>query len=230
MITIFTDGAARGNPGPGGWGAIVAGDETVTELGGREDYTTNNRMELLAVISALESIPHEHEMTIYTDSAYVLNGSTRWVVGWQKNNWKTSQKEDVANRDLWERIYKLTFHRIIDWKLLKGHAGHAPNERCDVIATSFADKKSIVLYSGAKERYGVSLSITDKKEVGSAEREWSKVRTRKTYSYVSEVGGVIQTHKTWEECKARVHGVSGARFKKTVSPADEEEIIREFQK
>lgn len=226
MIQIFTDGAARGNPGPGGWGAIVAGDETVTELGGGEDDTTNNRMELLAVISALESFPNEHEMTIYTDSAYVLNGSTRWVVGWQKNNWKTSQKEDVINRDLWERIVSATEHKIIDWRLLKGHAGIAPNERCDVIATSFADKKPIVLYSGALSRYGVSLSVSNSPEVTPREK---KVRSKKVYSYVSEVGGVIQTHKTWEECKSRVNGVSGARFKKSVSPAEEEEIIKEFK-
>jgi len=226
MITIFTDGSARGNPGPGGWGAIVATDETVTELGGREDHTTNNRMELLAVISALESVPREIEMTIYTDSAYVLNGSTRWVVGWQKNKWKTSQKEDVLNRDLWERMISATTHKIIDWKLLKGHAGHAGNERCDVIATSFADKKPIVLYNGSRERYGVSLSVPNQEKKSGVD----KTRSKKVYSYVSEIGSVIQTHKTWEECKARVHGVSGARFKKSVSPADEEEIIKEFSK
>lgn len=227
MITIFTDGAARGNPGPGGWGAIVALDDTVTELGGRGDYTTNNRMELLAVISAMESIPRETEMTIYTDSAYVLNGSTRWVVGWQKNNWKTSQKEDVLNRDLWERIVSATTHKIINWKLLRGHAGIAPNERCDVIATSFADKKPIVLYNGSRERYGVSLVIKDAVSVGYAER---KERSKKVYSYVSSLGGVIKVHKTWEECRARVLNISGARFRKTFSPADEDDTIKEFSK
>ncbi|MEI6843503.1 MAG: ribonuclease HI [bacterium] len=223
MIQIFTDGSARGNPGPGGWGAIVATDDMVIELGGREEHTTNNRMELLAVISALESIPHEHEMSIYTDSAYVLNGSTRWVVGWQKNNWKTSQKEDVLNRDLWERMVFATDHKIIDWHLLKGHTGHAPNERCDVIATTFADNKPIVLYHGARERYGVSLNVHGNNPLSPK----APTRQKRAYSYVSEVGGVIQTHKTWEECKARVHG-KPARFKKAVSPSDEEEIIKEF--
>src|SRR3989338_11268772 len=101
---IFTDGAARGNPGPGGWGAIVLTPDTAYELGGREGHTTNNRMEMLAVISALESI-HDHEgIVINTDSAYVINGIMRWVIGWQKNNWKTTQKEDVLNKDLWERF------------------------------------------------------------------------------------------------------------------------------
>lgn len=222
---IFTDGAARGNPGPGGWGAIVVTDEMVAELGDGEEHTTNNRMELLAAISALESIPNEHEMTIWTDSAYVLNGSTRWVVGWKKNKWQTSQKEDVLNRDLWERLMTVTEHKIINWKLLKGHAGHAPNERCDFIATAFADKKPIILYKGSRERYGVSLIVSDFAKISSVQKT---TRGKKVHSYVSEVGGVVQTHKTWEECKMRVGGVSGARFKKSVSPSDEEEIIKEF--
>jgi ribonuclease HI len=222
MITIFTDGAARGNPGPGGWGAIVVGEETVVEIGGREDHTTNNRMELLAVISALESFPREHEVTIYTDSAYVLNGSTRWIHGWQKNDWKTSQKEEVINRDLWERMIEATSHKIIKWQLLKGHSGIPANERCDVIATSYADKNPIVLYNGSRERYGVSLST-------GATKEGSKSKSRsKAYSYISEVGGVVEVHKTWEECKVRVHGVPKARFKKSTSPAEEEEIVKQF--
>jgi ribonuclease HI len=222
MITVFTDGAARGNPGPGGWGAIVVSDEIVKELGGREGHTTNNRMELLAVISALESFPKEHEITIYTDSAYVLNGSTRWIHGWQKNNWKTSQKEEVINRDLWERIIEATAHKVINWQLLKGHSGIPANERCDVIATSFADNNPIVLYNGSRERYGVDINV--KFPISNIK---SKSRS-KAYSYISEVNGVVVVHKTWEECKARVHGVPKARFKKSTSPSDEEEIIREF--
>jgi ribonuclease HI len=223
MITIFTDGAARGNPGPGGWGAIIVGEDTVVEIGGREDYTTNNRMELSAVISALEAFPKEHEITIYTDSAYVLNGSTRWIYGWQKNNWKTSQKEEVVNRDLWERMIEVISHKIIDWQLLKGHSGIPANERCDVIATSFADQSPVVLYNGSRERYGVSLST-------GATKNSKKSKSRsKAYSYVSEVGGVVMVHKTWEECKKRVNGVAKARYKKSTSPSEEEEIIQEFK-
>ncbi len=222
MITIFTDGAARGNPGPGGFGAIVLKDNTVTELGGREDYTTNNRMELLAVTKSLESVPEEHEITIYTDSAYVLNGATRWVKGWQKNKWKTSTKEDVLNKDLWVKMIEVTSHKMIDWKLLKGHSGNHGNERCDVIATSFADKKPITLYSGSRERYGVDVSVTNLKKDSKSKKSKSKA-----YSYVSVVDGVVQVHKTWEECKARVHGVN-AKYKKAVSPSDEAEIIKEF--
>ncbi len=224
MITIFTDGAARGNPGPGGWGSIIISEETVTELGGREDHTTNNRMELSAIISALESIPREHDITVYTDSAYVVSGITRWVIGWKKNNWKTSTKEDVLNRDLWERLVEATSKKVISWKIIKGHSGIPANERCDVIATYFADKKPSVLYHGSRERYGVDISVSQ----GDAKTSHKSSSKAKAYSYISRVDGVIQTHKTWDECKERVSGVSSARFKKSVSPSDEMEIIKEF--
>lgn len=227
MITIFTDGSARGNPGPGGWGVIISNNGTVLELGGGDVHTTNNRMELTAVISALEKTLQDppaqegREVTIFTDSAYVINGITRWVKGWVKNNWKTSTKEDVLNKDLWERLVKATEHRVIDWKLLKGHSGNHGNERCDEIATAFADSNPPVLYNGSSERYGIDLSVTDQR---SNKKSKSK---SKAYSYVSQVDGVVQVHKTWEECKARVHGVN-AKYKKATSPAEEEEIIREF--
>jgi ribonuclease HI len=223
MITIFTDGSARGNPGPGGWGAIVMTDDKAMELGGREDRTTNNRMELMAAISALEAIPNESEMTIYIDSAYVVSGITRWVIGWKKNKWKTSQKEDVLNKDLWERLDEAREHKIIDWKLIKGHSGTAGNERCDVIATSFADKIPMILYNGSRERYGIDVSIKS-----PTSPRLHGTRKSKAYSYVSMVDGLIQVHKTWEECKVRVHGVN-AKYKKSISPEDEENIIKEFE-
>lgn len=224
MTIIFSDGSSRGNPGPGGWGAIVLTDDSAVELGGRETETTNNRMELLAVISALESSPNEHDVTVYTDSAYVVSGITRWVIGWKKNKWMTSQKDPVLNRDLWERLIDATTHKVIDWKLIKGHSGTSGNERCDVIATMFADKKPIVLYNGSRSRYGIDIAI---QQPVSKSGSSSKSKT-KAYSYVSKVEGVIRTHKTWDECRARVHGVSGAKYKKSTSPADEEEIIKEF--
>jgi ribonuclease HI len=223
MTIIFTDGSARGNPGPGGWGAIVLTDDKAVELGGREDYTTNNRMELLAVISALQTVPQEAEMTIYTDSAYVVNGITRWVIGWKKNKWKTSQKEDVLNKDLWEKLDDARKHKVIEWKLIKGHSGTSGNERCDVIATSFADRIPMVLYNGGRERYGIDVSI---KELKTSQKSKNK---SKAYSYVSMVEDEIKVHKTWEECKARVHGVN-AKYKKSTSPENEEEIIKEFTK
>lgn len=223
MATIvFTDGAARGNPGPGGWGTVIVKEDQVIELGGREDHTTNNRMELLAAISAFEALPEEREITIYTDSAYLVSGITRWVIGWQKNNWRTSVKEEVLNKDLWERLITASSHKIIDWKLIKGHSGNPGNERCDVIATSFADNIPTVLYNGSKSRYGINLSAVSLDVV-------KKTSSRaKAYSYVSKVDGMVATHKTWEECKARVSGVSNAQYKKATSPSEEEEIVREF--
>ncbi len=221
MIKIFTDGSSRGNPGPGGWGAILVMEDRVLELGGREDDTTNNRMELTAVLESLKQAT-DPNIEIFTDSAYVLNGATRWVKGWVKNNWKTSTKDDVLNKDLWESLVSLTEHKNISWNLVKGHAGHAGNERCDVIATSFADNNPTVLYKGSRERYGVAIN-----NVATTGLPESKSKS-KAYSYVSMVDGEIQIHKTWDECKERVNGKSGARFKKSTSPQNEEEIIEEF--
>ncbi len=222
--TIFTDGAARGNPGPGGWGTILATDETVTELGGGEEHTTNNRMELLAAISGLEKAGFSDPIVVYTDSAYVLSGATRWVLGWQKNNWQTSQKQDVLNRDLWERLLATArTKKKIDWQLLKGHSGIPANERCDIIATSFADKKPVVLYIGSLSRYGISLSLPEKNKPAKPSRIYA-------YSYVSLVGGIVTTHKTWEDCRAHTIGVSGAKYKKARSPEEEAEIISGFEK
>ncbi len=225
MIKVYTDGSSRGNPGPGGWGAILVLEDKVVELGGRENQTTNNRMELIAVVESLKYLNNEHDIEINTDSAYVLNGSTRWVKGWKINNWKTSTKDDVLNKDLWEQMLELMTHRNLSWNLIKGHSGHSSNERCDVIATSFADNSPVVLYIGSKDRYGVNLNSS----VGSGEKTKSKSKS-KAYSYVSMVDDEIQVHKTWDECKTRVNGKSGARFKKSTSPENEEEIIEEFSK
>ncbi len=224
MITVFTDGSSRGNPGPGGYGAIIVSNDNVLEIGGRDDSTTNNRMELTAVIEALESILKENEINIYTDSAYVVSGITRWVKGWQRNNWRTSGKEEVLNRDLWQRLLDLTFKKIINWKLIKGHSGTEANERCDEIATSFADNNTPLLYNGPKNEYTVSFSV-----VNDISKPKSKSKS-KAYSYVSFVNGEIRVHKTWQECKARVSGVSGAKYKKTTSPQNEIEVINEFTK
>lgn len=226
MLTIFTDGSSRGNPGPGGWGAIVANEDLVFELGGRENETTNNRMELTAVIESLKKVSKENlgkEITVHTDSAYVVNGITRWVKGWERNGWKTSTKDDVSNKDLWQDLVEATKHKSIDWKLVKGHNGTPGNERCDVIATSFADKVPAVLYNGSRERYGVNITEILEKDESKPKKSKSKA-----WSYISMLDGEIQVHKTWDECKKRVEGVSGARYKKSISPEDEESIISEF--
>lgn len=231
-VRIFTDGASRGNPGPGGWGAIVANETSVTELGGREDVTTNNRMELLAVISALEFLSTLETsnlslVTIYTDSSYVLKGGSIWLSDWKQNNWKTKAKGDVLNKDLWIRLDDVLHAKKLTWKLLPGHSGIPANERCDEIATAFADKRNISLYKGPIDRYNVDLSKT---EAVATKKKKSSGSSAKAFSYVSLVKGHIQTHQTWDECERRVKGVSGARFKKALSVSDERNLIALWNK
>ncbi|MSR87654.1 MAG: ribonuclease HI [Candidatus Zambryskibacteria bacterium] len=161
MIKIYTDGSSRGNPGPGGWGSIIAGgnvgEEVVVEIGGEEAHTTNNRMELTAAIKAVEfaseNFPPDSPMEIYTDSEYVMKGITLWIHSWQKKGWKTSGKKAVLNKDLWQELLIVTEEKEITWKHVTGHSGHGLNERCDEIATSFADGLEVILYNGDKSSY-----------------------------------------------------------------------------
>jgi len=157
MITIFTDGSSKGNPGPGGWGAIVADEKTVKEIGGRDEHTTNNKMELTACIKALESLSEGAEATIYSDATYVVKGITEWIHGWHRNNWKTASKKSVENKELWMKLFDVTQGKHVNWKLVAGHAGISANERCDVIATSHADNEPVKLYDGSRSGYKISL-------------------------------------------------------------------------
>ena len=161
MITIYTDGSSKGNPGPGGWAAVVIENnyggqgELVREFGGREEHTTNNRMEMMAAIEALKNTLENSEIEIHTDSAYLIGGIMIWIKNWQKNNWWTKDKREVLNKDLWEKLLAETEKRKVEWKKVLGHSGHEFNERCDKIATSFADGLSVSLYNGLKSDYKV---------------------------------------------------------------------------
>ena len=131
---VYTDGACSGNPGPDGWGATIKlGDETFEIFGG-EDNTTNNRMELIAAIKALEYLNENHKITLYTDSNYVKDGITKWIFNWKKNNWKTSTKKPVKNSDLWIQLDEIQNKREVKWSWVKGHAGNLGNERADELA------------------------------------------------------------------------------------------------
>ncbi len=134
LVTIHTDGACSGNPGPGGWGAVLeyAGHEK--ELSGAEAETTNNRMELMAAICALEALKRPSKVRLVTDSVYVKDGVTKWIHGWKKNGWKTAAKKPVKNEDLWRRLDDAARRHEIAWEWVKGHAGHAENERADQLA------------------------------------------------------------------------------------------------
>ena len=227
QIKIFTDGASRGNPGPGGWGSVVISNDRVKELGGRSDNTTNNRMELTACTEALETAK-DSEITVYTDSSYVINGITKWVRGWKANGWLTKTKDEVLNKDLWEKLVTVTEGKNVVWEYVGGHSGIAGNERCDEIATSFADKVEIKLFNGALSDYSIK-NILDLSH--SVEKVSKKSHSNaKAYSYISMVEGKIQIHPTWAECEARVKGKSGTRFKKAISQDQEKEIIADFMK
>ncbi len=134
LVEIFSDGACSGNPGPGGFGTILRAGQHVKELSGYAAETTNNRMELLGAISGLEALKRPCRVRLTTDSQYLVKGMTEWIDGWQRKGWKNSKKEEVANRDLWERLLVLAEKHQIDWCWVKGHAGHPENERCDELA------------------------------------------------------------------------------------------------
>ena len=134
--TIYTDGACSGNPGPGGWGAVIFdNDNKQKNISGSEENTTNNRMELSAAIMALEEVNTNSEITIYTDSTYVKNGITKWVLKWKENGWKNSNKEPVKNKDLWEKLVNLCEQNTINWKWVKAHASNKYNNLADELAT-----------------------------------------------------------------------------------------------
>ena len=139
-VTIFTDGACRGNPGPGGWGALLQAGATEKELWGGERNTTNNRMELTAVIRALEALKRPVAVRIHTDSQYVQKGISPWIHNWKKNGWRTSDKKPVKNADLWQRLDVLSGQHDVAWIWVKGHAGHPGNERADKLANRGIDE------------------------------------------------------------------------------------------
>jgi ribonuclease HI len=134
VVEIFSDGACSGNPGPGGWGTLLRWDGHTRELSGFEAQTTNNRMEMMAAIAGLEALKRPCRVRVTTDSQYLYKGITEWIHGWRKKGWKNSKKEEVANRDLWERLLELTAKHQVEWHWVRGHNGHPENERCDELA------------------------------------------------------------------------------------------------
>ena len=142
-IQIFTDGACRGNPGPGGWGVILRSGSHEKELYGGEQSTTNNRMELRAAIEGLAALKRSSRVTVTTDSQYVRQGITQWIEGWKRNQWRTSAKKPVKNQDLWQLLDELTSRHEVTWEWVKGHSGHPDNELADVLANRGIDELSL---------------------------------------------------------------------------------------
>jgi len=234
---VYTDGACSKNPGPGGYGAIIySPDHMVKELGGGESSTTNNRMEMMAIYQSLNSLSKENKsIRVYTDSMYFINGITKWIHGWKKNGWKTGEGKDVLNKDIWSAMDQLItkMSSKVEWFYVPGHSNFMPNERVDEIAVAFSKNKSFNLFSGSYDRYDIDL-FKDIKKVEKGEFKKSKSKSssnkgKKAYSYVSRVNGVVEVHKTWASCEARVKGQSGAKFKKALDIDEEENLIKEFR-
>ncbi len=236
-ILIFCDGACSGNPGPGGWGVIIATPKgRVRELGGRETLTTNNRMELTASIRALEFVREIRcEVILYTDSVYVISGITRWIFGWKKRGWVSAQGKDVANRDLWEVLHRAVSARLaaqkVSWRYVRGHSGVAGNERADAIAVELAGNQRPSLFDGPLVRYGYPIyDIPDEegaipKRSKTAPGDGTASKKKPAHSYLSLVDGIPYRHATWAECERRVSGRSGAKYKKAASATDEKSIL-----
>lgn len=231
VIVAFTDGAAKGNPGPGGWGVVVlTPDSVVTELGGGAAHTTNNKMELSGAIAALEHVADvSGRVALYTDSTYVIQGITQWVWGWRTRGWKTATGGDVLNRDLWEQLLDVSGRRGpkgVDWRWVRGHEGTPGNERVDEIAVAYSLQRPPALYRGPLDAYGLALLDVPAHTALPARKASTTGQPAKAYSYLSVVDGVARRHATWADCERLVKGRSGARFKKAVSAAEEVSILR----
>lgn len=231
-VSIFCDGACSGNPGPGGWGAIIASEKqrSVWELGGRQERTTNNQMELTAVIQALEFIESfRAEISIYTDSTYVIRGITEWIWAWQKRGWKTQMGEAVANQEEWRKLLVLSQKRETNggysthWHYVRGHSGIPANERVDAIAVEFSQGGKPTLYHGSLENYSISLQASPE---NLPKNHFSQKPSKPAYSYLSLLDGVLMRHSSWKECEQRVKGRSNAKFRKAESAEEEAKILK----
>lgn len=240
-FVIFGDGACSGNPGPGGYGAIILfPDHTVKELAESFSKTTNNRMEMSAILESLKLILHSkqlqtaHHIQIFTDSVYLIRGATQWLFGWKKKGWKGATGDPIANPDLWVEMDKILFqfksqapNVKLDWNFVKGHAGIPGNERCDELAVAMSKNDHVELYQGRVENYHFDiLSLPEKKPLPEAKKADSG--PKKPSWYLSLVNGVYKTHKTWSECEAVVKGRPGVKFKKVSSDEEEAQIKKQW--
>ncbi|PLX40603.1 MAG: ribonuclease HI [Deltaproteobacteria bacterium] len=203
---IFTDGGCIGNPGPGGWGAILLRGGQYEEFGGAERETTNNRMEMRAALEGIKLLSPGEEAVVITDSRYLIDGITKWIHGWKRRGWKKSDGAEVLNRDLWEALDKEVEGHRVEWRHIAGHSGHPENERCDKIANTFARGGEIELKRGDGSWIASSGQEADEKYAKPI--------------YLSEVHGDIREHTTWSECEERIKGVKGSRCKKVKTKSE----------
>lgn len=234
-IIIFTDGSSLGNPGPGGYGAVIVslGLGEVIELGGGKPKTTNNEMELSAAIAALSYLADKPmPIDMMVDSQYVNNGITKWVKNWEKNGWQTQSKDPVSHQALWKNMLSLTrmiqAQAPITWNYIPSHVGVSGNERADQIATGFANAEDVSLFRGSLHNYPIDILKMNLEQAKADKKDMIKKKTvGKAHLYLSLIGEDLQRHKTWAECEARVKG-NDAKFRKALSPEHEQEILTEW--
>jgi len=230
-LVVFTDGSSLGNPGPGGWGALIISQklDELIELGGNKPQTTNNEMELTAILSVLAYAMHNTQhIHIFTDSQYAINGIQGWMYGWERKGWITAQKEPVKNMEIWKELLRLVGERgrnTLTFHHVSGHVGISGNERVDDIARGHAEGQMLDLYRGTLSGYPLK-DILEIPDLEKARTDKKKLQG-KAYSYLSLLDGVLKRHTTWEDTKARVSGKK-AKFKKAISKEHEEEIKKEW--
>jgi len=236
-VIIYCDGACSGNPGPGGWASIVVVEDRVVELAGEDRATTNNRMEMTAILEALSYCTKNYaqgdikHIRVYTDSVYVIRGITEWIFGWKKRGWKNSANDDVSNQDIWvplDQVVSDVKNKLcceISWNFVKGHSGVEGNERCDKIAVAYSKNEYIDLYKGEVRDYIFDVHALPKiKAVPEMKKKSGSSSAGAAAWYLSYVNGVLLKHATWRECEAVVKG-RPAKYKK-VSSATEEEAVK----
>ena len=232
-LIVYTDGASRGNPGKGGWAAILMTDKEVLEIAGRKDDATNNQMELEAVIQALTIATKKFKgylVVLHADSAYVLNGINSWLDGWVRNNWiAATTKKPVENKAQWQKLLKLRDELGRNLHLVKvaGHSGHDFNDRCDELAVAVALDKKPALFKGKYTAYIGYLAENPPKSPAKKPGA-SRQKLGAAYSYVSFVGGKVHVDKTWPACEKRVKGAKGAKYKKVFSKAEETDLVQDY--
>lgn len=232
-IQIFTDGATRGNPGPGGYGVVILDMQTqhVYEYGDGKKLTTNNEMELAAVLRALQVAAQKkyHSFTLFTDSKYVHTGVTAWRFGWAKRGWTNKEGETIKNRELWQEVHKTlntTGFVDIQWVRVSGHMGVPGNERADTIATAFADDKKTDLAAGTidSSQWAALAQVPSLEEIDAIRARKRAHTSGEGCWYISLIDGVVEDHQTWDECKKRTTGVF-SKYKKVCSEEEKAEVL-----
>ena len=239
-ILIYTDGACSGNPGPGGWASIIYLNNFVYEIADRQTNTTNNQMELLAAIKALQFVLENisnnkiNEIYLYTDSVYVIKGITQWIHGWKKNDFINQQNEPVANKNLWLELDNLVLkvqkvlQLKINWLYVRGHVGVDGNERCDEVAVAFSKNEYIDLnFQVPANEYLFDILKTPKTEALPDFKKQNS-NTSKNSWYLVYHAGVLSKYLTWKECESKVKGVPGVKFKKVSSHDEEQALLKQW--